>query len=87
MRKTPPRYALAVPQWRDTALVEPPERHTLDTRLTPQVGEHLGERVGAPELSVAIGADDQHESVLEAPQHVTQKEERRLRCPMQVIKE
>ena len=53
----------------------------------PQVGERLGERMMAPELDVAVGADDQQSGVREAPGDEAQQQQRRLVGPVQVVED
>ena len=53
--------------------------------VATEVGEKLGERVGAGEVALAIRPDDEHGRGPLVPEHVAQQEDGRLVGPVQVV--
>ena len=65
--------------------VEPAQQHALVEVLSPQRGDHVGERMGAVELDVAIRAHDQDALATQVARQVLQQQERRLVGPVEVV--
>lgn len=57
----------------------------LHTRLPSEVRYKIGQRVRSVDVGIAICADDQEGSLRRPAQDMTQQQQRRPRCPMQVI--
>ena len=50
-----------------------------------QLGQGIGQRVGASHLSIPVGPDDQDLAIWQLAGQVFQQQQRRLVCPMQII--
>ena len=55
--------------------------------VAAEVGEHLGEGVGAGKVALAVGADDEHGGGPPVPKQVAQHEQGRLVGPVQVVED
>ena len=64
---------------------EAAEAQPLAGAVPAEVGERGGERMGAGELGVAVGADDEQPRGLGAAQDVAEQRQRRLAGPVQVV--
>ena len=71
----------------DPPRVEPAQRHPAYSLDAEQLAERLGQRVVAPELDVAIGADQQEAAVCQAPSDKSQQQQRRLVGPVQIVED
>ena len=69
----------------DPARVQAAEVQPGDTALPAEVGQHVGQRMAAVEVGVAVGGQDEHPHRRDRAQEVAQQEQRRLVGPVQVV--
>ena len=69
------------------ATSNPPKREALDSAITAQVSENLAQWMAAIEVGVAIGTDHEQTHGFRRTHDVTQKKQRRLLCPVQIIED
>ena len=70
---------------RDLVAVEAGQVDPRHRRLAPEVGERGGERVGAVEVGVAVGADHEHPGVAQVADQVAQEQQAGLVGPVEVV--
>ncbi len=66
-------------------LIEAAETDAVGGAVAVQVGEHRRQRMGAVEISAAVGADDLHARAVAEAQQMPQQEQRWLGRPVQVV--
>ncbi len=75
----------AAHELRDVARLEPGERDALVEPLAAEVAERGGERMGARELALAVGADDEQRGGPRRADEVREEEQRALVGPVEVV--
>ena len=68
-------------------LVQAPKRDPLDSLLAVKIGQHLGERMAARQVGLAIGGDQERGHVLALGRDVPQEQKRRLVGPVEVVQD
>ena len=74
-------------QCRDRALAQSRDAQTLHARITVQVGDQLCQRLAELKLALTVRAQHQHAGRPLRSDHVAQQQQRRPRCPVQVIED
>ncbi len=75
----------AAHELRDVARLEPGERDALVEPLAAEVAERGGERMGARELALAVGADDEQRGGPRRADEVREEQQRALVGPVEVV--
>jgi hypothetical protein len=74
-----------VDEYLDVIWLEAAKHQPRDGRLTPQVGQHLGQRVGARQFALTVRADDAERGRGGRAHDVPQHQQRGLVSPMQIV--